>query len=200
MCDVCRWKVRILWREPSSAETLGELLRKEPGSALRVLGGLLDGAGPEWRRRTLDSLKRVRTLDDLLSWGERWEHRLTEAVSFPSPPIEACEHLAPLSTAGAMRREAREMRNCLDAMVSDVLEGSTYFFHWDGGEPATVMLERDPGIGWRFHEALGFDNQPVGRETVLYIRSLVQGRLPGTKNPGLDRCAMTPRGAELTLL
>jgi len=190
--------VQILRREPSSAEILGELLCKESGFPLLVLGVLLDSAEPEWRRRTLGSLQRVRTFDNLLSWSERWELRLTEAVSFPSPPIETSENLAPLSSAGAMRREALEMQNCLDAMVPGVLEGSTYFYHWSGGEPATVMLERDSGIGWRFQKALGFDNQPVGRRTDLYIRSLVQSRLPGSKEPGLGRRAMASRGAKLT--
>ena len=83
-----------------------------------------------------------------------------------------------------MRREAREMQNCLDEMVPGVVEGSTYFFHWNGGEPATVMLVRDPGHGWCFQKALGFDNQPVGRKTNLYIHSLIQARLPRSKEPG----------------
>ena len=136
------------------------------------------------RRRTLESLKRVRTLDNLLAWSERWEGRLTEAVSFPPPPIGSCAHLTPLSTADAMRREALEMQNCLDEIVPGVLEGSTYFFHWNGGEPATVMLVRDPGHAWQFQKALGFDNQPVDHKTVLYIHSLIQARLAGSKEPG----------------
>ena len=169
--------IQILRREPASARILSRLLDPDSGSPLRLLGELVARAGPEWRRRTLQSLKRVRSFDDLLAWSERWEGRLTEAVRFPRPPVAAGRHLVPLSSAEAMRREALEMRNCLDALVPSVLEGSAYFFHWDGGEPATVMLERDPAAGWQFHKVLGFDNQPVDDKTDRYIRALVRTRL-----------------------
>jgi hypothetical protein len=45
-----------------------------------------------------------------------------------------------------MRRESLPTRNCLHTLENDALTGETYYYHWAGTEPATVMLERDPEL------------------------------------------------------
>jgi len=171
-------------REPDHAHAMIHIVSEGSGSSVRVIGSLIEQAGPVWKDRLRQSLSRVHSFDNLMTWTLRWQRRLTEVVGFPASPILASQQLVPLATADAMRHEAHEMQNCLDTMVASVLEGSTYFFRWDGGAvPATVMLERTPEAGWQFQEALGFDNEPLDQQTESYIRSLVQARLALSTTP-----------------
>ena len=69
------------------------------------------------------------------------------------------------------------MRNCVGSRIRDVMGGDIYFYHWDGAEPATVMLGRDPWGGWRVKEALGFDDGLLSNQTECAIRTFVERQL-----------------------
>jgi len=75
------------------------------------------------------------------------------------------------------------MHNCVRDMAGDVLKGRSYFYHWSGAEPATVMLERYPDRGWVLAEARGAWNDTLSpwtryviAERVWYQRGIVLGQ------------------------
>ena len=135
-------------------------------------GILLELSEKEWPR-VVESLRHVRTLQDLQKWGSRWERRLARAAPLPPPPIPGDDRLRPLTTLHALRREALAMRNCLHTLEDEVLAGETYYYHWAGSEPATVMMEHVPGLGWVLAEALGADNEELGDVTLRKILDVV---------------------------
>jgi hypothetical protein len=151
--------LKLLIAEPEIAEGMSEICGQFPTDAPAI-----------WQRMT-QSLSEVRTAFDLDEWCASWEERLLDEVEFPKPPFEGGNLLRPLSCARDMRREAREMRNCLDDLVGSVLWGRAYFYHWGGPMPATVMLEPDPECGWYVSRVLGAENASVpDREVQCVIR------------------------------
>ena len=145
--------------------------------SMRVLSDLFRCFPGSVQNRVIDSLGKVQDFHSLAAWQAKWEKRLMEVVHFPPAPIECPDAFFPLGDAVAMRDEALEMQNCLDSMIASVLANQAYFFHWNGDEPATVMLENDPDEGWRFADALGFDNEPLDDPTRADIQSLVENQL-----------------------
>ena len=134
---------------------------------------------PEQRRAAaIKALGPVRTLADLDRWHANWKRRAALSGPFPGPPIPGDECLVPLADTASMAREARAMSNCLgDEQVADVLAGRTYFYHWAGDEPATVMVERDPEFGWCLAEALGAENRGLSYASRRDIEELVSARI-----------------------
>ncbi len=137
------------------------------------LAGLFAMAPPKLKTAIANSFRQVRDLDQLFSYMDRWENRLIEAIRFPPPPVPSVANLVPLSSAAAMREEARQMQNCLASLIPYVLQERAYFFHWDDTVPATVMLENTPGCGWSFYRALGVGNEPILQKTENSLRSLI---------------------------
>lgn len=122
-----------------------------------------------------DSLRQIRGLEQLCNYMYRWETPLIEAIEFPPPPVQGFgKLLVPLSSAAAMREEGRQMQNCLADLIPYVLQGRTYFFHWDDIFPATVMLENTPEDGWRFYSALGVENEPLPKQAEDRLQSLIE--------------------------
>ena len=76
-----------------------------------------------------------------------------------------------------MRAEARRMHNCLGSVARSVLEGSRYFYRWNGSEPATVCLVKNPTGRWVLHDALGKDNEPLTAKTKVEIETALQSAL-----------------------
>ena len=128
------------------------------------------------------SLSNVRTASETQEWCVRWEDRILEQANFPKPPFEEIGSLRPLTDAEDMRREGRKMRNCLGDLIHTVLWDRTYFYHWDGPLPATVMLESCSESGWHVRRILGPDNDVVGGRLVRRITRLVNQQL-GAPSP-----------------
>jgi len=157
---------------PAAVETVTRLLAELPKAARRqaVAGlGTRRGEGEDWLDR----------------WLGRWQARLP----FPAPPFATSARLRPLASATALRDEGRQMRNCLGDMLGEVLAGDIYFFHWDGREPATVMVERGPSGAWRAGAALGPGNAPLAPATRGAIAAEIHRRRapPGTTIRGTRR-------------
>lgn len=165
---------RIFLTEPDAARNLGGLMNERDGSALSNLVNIFPKAPHDLRERAAHSLTRARSFSEFLKWGVRWERRIVEVMSFPPPPIGGFGTLMPLTSPDAMRREGRDMRNCVGGMIHAVMEGEAYFYHWDGEEQATVMLFRDPDGDWSVADALGFDNVSLSDQTEINILSLVK--------------------------
>jgi hypothetical protein len=169
--------VQIFLTNPKAAGSLQRLIDGQEGSALSTLLYLFPTASPEFQARATHSLSRARNSADFLKWSAKWEQRIDEVLKFPAPPINHLGPLVPITSAVAMRKEARGMRNCLWDLIPSVIKGTTYFYHWEGAEPATVMITRnsigDPWL-WR---ALGFDNAPLGNRMEHSIRCFLETQL-----------------------
>jgi hypothetical protein len=76
-----------------------------------------------------------------------------------------------------MRVEGRHMRNCLGRLAWSVTNGSYYFYRWDGSEPATVCLAKNPSGRWVLHTALGKNNEPLTPKTRAEIEAVLQSAL-----------------------
>jgi hypothetical protein len=161
--------------EPDIFEDLGEIARQIPKDMPAI-----------WDRME-QSLSTVCAASDIAEWCEKWEERILDEVDFPKAPFAGCEQLRPLNSGQEMRREAREMHNCLVDMISTVLRGRAYFYHWDGPLPSTVMLEPCSGGGWYVSEILGRDNAVIAGQSVRRITRLIEQRLrmpsPNTQSP-----------------
>jgi hypothetical protein len=144
------------------------------------LRDLFESLPVEDRSRVVHSLGHVETHDEFWGWAEKWEEHLFHITPFQPPPIQGDQALQPLRTPQAMRREAREMGNCLDTLIEDVSNGERYFFHWAGSVPATVELRRDENSTWVSGDALGRGNSELDPET----RRKIMDKL----RPGEVRC------------
>jgi hypothetical protein len=169
--------IRVFLSEPDVALALRTMSGGPGFFGVEAVVELFPETPEPWRRRAIDSLARVGTIDEFIAWGDKWEERLVEIVRFPVPPIGPRQGLIPLSSPAAMRTAAREMQNCLAEMIPDVLSREVFFYHWNGPEPATVMLDQYPEEGWQFSEALGFDNEPLTDHTRNHIQSLIENPL-----------------------
>lgn len=169
--------VRILLEDPALATCWLEDGYTGMLGVTRHLQELLSSAPDAWRSRIMTALRGVSDVEELGNWAARWQDRLTEFLRFPPPPFPTQGRLAPIATAAEMRSEARRMRNCLRRKIASVIDNRAYFFHWDGEEQATVLIENESGRGWRFTEALGRDNTRLSPQTVAYICALVERAL-----------------------
>jgi hypothetical protein len=147
------------------SEDLGEILRHIPEDMPAI-----------WHRMG-QSLSRVRAASEIVEWCGRWDERILDEVNFPEAPFSACDQLQPLSSCQEMRREAREMCNCLSDLIGAVLGGNAYFYHWGGRRPATVMLEPCSESGWYVSRVLGPGNDTIGVSLVRRITRLVERQL-----------------------
>ena len=137
----------------------------------------LEAPRPRIKRRILGSLQTVTSRDALLARMEAWEAWMWESQPFPPPPIHGGGNLVPLPSVAALRREARQMQNCLADMIEDVIIGQTYYFSWYGQERATVALWCDEDNEWTLGEYAGYKNCKLSRQTELAIRYVVREQL-----------------------
>ena len=135
-------------------------------------------APPEMQKALNASLSCIRSPEAFADWLDTWSRKLQEAVLIPPPPFPGTDRLIPITSARSLRREALRMKNCLKMMVSDVLEGEVYFYHWHGNEPATVMIARDSSYAWTFGEAMGPQNAALSPQTIRYIEHLIERLRP----------------------
>lgn len=166
--------IRMILLEPEGAEVeiLINLTVGPGGTVLSSLADMFTKAPTNLQERARASLSRVVNFEQFLRWVGKWEDRLSESLKFPPVPIEPANQLVPLTSSAAMRAEGRTMGNCVGDLVSEVINDQRYFYHWDGPDPATVMIENQPGRGWIFADALGPDNEPLTPQTITYINDL----------------------------
>tara|TARA_R110001592_G_scaffold356458_1_gene658435 strand:+ start:542 stop:1846 length:1305 start_codon:yes stop_codon:yes gene_type:complete len=123
------------------------------------------------------SLAQVHDESSLWAFANHPDRWLFKGHPFAKPPIPGDNTLLPLTTRAAMRREARQMHNCLRDLILPVLTGDRYFYKWLGAECATVELRRYGDL-WDLGEVLGVHNEPVTEETLSLIQSVVYDQLP----------------------
>jgi len=127
------------------------------------------------QRGVVKSLSRVKSVDEFEARLQEWRERLLSREPFPQPPILGNDLLRPLTSAGEMQREAREMRSCLHKLIAEVFDGAVYFYSWKGSERATVLVIHSPGKLTHL-EVKGRRNADVSPDTMSDIRSLIEGQ------------------------
>jgi hypothetical protein len=153
------------------------------------------------RRRCIAALREVRDFKDLDAWSTKWHPLAFDHQLFPEPPLPGDDLFHPLTDSRVLRREGQRMRNCTATYAKHVLEGTAYFYHWSGLEPATVMLIRCD-VGWVLAEALGKRNSEISpwtryeiRQRIWWQRGILHGKWssppqmpgqPGRPNPRLS--------------
>ena len=173
--------LRIIIEEPEIAEDISEQFISQ------------DMAAAYWRPMG-QSLSKIRTASELDVWCGKWKERLHNEVDFPDPPVDGGKPLRPLASAQDMRREAREMRNCLDELINSVLGGRAYFYHWGGPQRATVMLETCSESEWYVSRVLGPGNAVIGERLVRRITRIMNQQL-GVTSPGTQISNRAPQEA-----
>jgi hypothetical protein len=132
---------------------------------------------PERKASIARSLRSTRDADHLIDLVESLTERLVNATPFPPAPLRGDKRLRPLRSARIMRSEGHSMRNCIGGLTRSVVDGSRYFYRWEGAEPATVCLVRNPSGCWELGDCLGVGNLPLSRETMQQISVAVQAAL-----------------------
>ena len=132
---------------------------------------------PERKANIVRSLRSIRDADHLIDLVELLTEGLVNAAPFPPAPLRGDKRLQPLTSARMMRSEGLRMRNCIGGRVRSVAAGSCYFYRWEGAEPATVCLVRNPSGCWELGDCLGVGNLPLSPETMKQISASVQAAL-----------------------
>ena len=133
--------------------------------------------------KVTSSIETVGSLADLTKWARKWKASLIQMIDFPPPPMPGNHRLIPLSSASDMRREGRDMRNCVHDLIPMVVANHNYFYHWGGREPATVMLLKSRHNGWLFGDARGLGNGPLSDQTQQNIGVAVKEALSSLRKP-----------------
>ena len=171
--------LQALWELPDwvCLPNLLPIIEQEDAvTAIRqTFGGRLWDLSSGDRHSLIESLRHVTSAPELLTKLSRCKVRLLSKEPFPQPPIPGNQCLVPLRSAAEMRREAREMRNCLHKMIEEVFAGQVYFFSWNGAERATVLVIHSGGE-FAYLEVKGKSNAAVLPETISQIRALVEGQ------------------------
>ena len=87
------------------------------------------------------------------------------------------------------------MGNCLDGDIFSVRAGARYYYHWNGSESATVLLEQSDSGDWYFSQILGPGNSGVTRQTRLYVEAIIDTQLQE-----LGQVEMMPQKSHFPLL
>jgi hypothetical protein len=132
---------------------------------------------PDQKRDIGRALRNARDGEHILALRDSLYARLVDKIPFPPPPVAANDRLQPITSARMMRVEANHMRNCIGSLAWSVLNGSCYFYRWDGSEPATVCLAKDPSGRWVLDTALGKNNKPLTPKTEVEIETVLQSVL-----------------------
>ena len=81
--------------------------------------------------------------------------------TFPQPPFAAAAEWYPIRTRRELRREGREMRNCIATYAALVAARLCFIYHWKVRENATVLLWKDGSSRWIVGDAKGYNNRPL---------------------------------------
>ncbi len=169
--------LQALWELPDWICLLNLLPILEQPDAVaaikKTFGGRLWDLSSGDRRSVIESLRHARSMPELLTKLSRCKVQLLSKEPFPQPPIPGNQRLVPLCSAAEMRRETREMRNCLHKMIEEVFAGQVYFFSWKGAQWATVLVIYK-GSELAHLEVKGKANAAVLAETISEIRVLVE--------------------------
>jgi len=98
--------------------------------------------------------------------------------TFPEPPINGDEmgdlEIVPLKSRTALRREAAEMSNCIEAFAVKIGSSKKYAYKLNRPERATVLLKRERS-SWRIEEAMIAGNErEVSSETMKLLRQWIR--------------------------
>jgi hypothetical protein len=166
----CRLKTGNLLRLFASSKTTVDLFYEETAD-------LFWNVSDDVLERLRVSLSTITNHESLTGWIDEKFQKLIEIHPLPGPPVRGGSQLVPLDSASGMYIEAHKMGNCLDGDIFSVRAGERYYYHWNGSEPATVLLEQSDSGDWYFSQILGPGNIGVSRQTRLYVEAIIDTQL-----------------------
>ncbi|MBI78968.1 MAG: hypothetical protein CMQ51_00915 [Gammaproteobacteria bacterium] len=154
-------------------------------ASLRNLVALMRLTPKSIQTRVFDALRSIRTSEEAQTMVSRWEQALIEKIHFPKPPLKAHRQLKPITSAAEMKKEGREMNNCLADLVTEVITKNKYYYRWEGPERATVCvmmvgfgenrhLTSNTAGDWIFSHAAGVKNAELSNQLIEYLAGLVK--------------------------
>jgi hypothetical protein len=165
-----RLKTENLLRLFASSKTTVDLFYEETAD-------LFWNVSDDVLERLRASLSTITNHESLTAWIDGKFQKLIEIHPLPGPPVRGGSQLVPLDSASGMYIEAHKMGNCLDGDIFSVRAGERYYYHWNGSEPATVLLEQSDSGDWYFSQILGPGNIGVSRQTRLYVEAIIDTQL-----------------------
>jgi hypothetical protein len=177
------WWINQLPSWACSIKLLECLAEYSGGHDLVALCRFVENNCPDQKRNIGRALRDARNGEHLLALVDTLHARLVDKIPFPLPPMAANGRLQPITAARMMRVEASFMRNCLGGLARSVVDGSRYFYRWEGSEPATVCLARNPLGRWELDTALGENNKPLTLKTKVEIEAVLQSVLGRERGP-----------------
>ena len=184
----CRLKTENLLRLFASSKSTVDLFYEETAD-------LFWNVSDDVLERLRASLSTITNHESLMGWIGGKFQKLIEIHPLPDPPVHGSSRLVPLDSASGMYIEAHKMGNCLDGDIFSVRGGERYYYHWNGSEPATVLLEQSDSGDWYFSQILGPGNIGVSRQTRLYVEAIIDTQLQE-----LGQVKMTPQKSHFPLL
>jgi hypothetical protein len=131
-----------------------------------------------WTVRRLGELAGAETAEAILAAPNpvfaMW--RAIEDLPFPAPPWPGDDRLRPIVSNAELRVVAKEFQNCLTdprqqhLAVMAVLNGSRFYYEWQGDGGALLQCGRIGPVGWYVEEGKGRKNRDVPlatREDIL---------------------------------
>lgn len=153
---------------------------------------------PECVERVDGGLESVRQVFRQCCWTNDWakleemiitqvgsSQARVELIPFPPEPCRSTKHLQALTSRRQVKREGRRMKNCAAWLLSEILSGYSYLFHWTGDQAATVHLKRNPSEGnrWSIETIATYGNGKANDSTELEIMSEIFDALEGALRP-----------------
>ncbi len=173
LLDLPDWLV-----SPGLFQLLAQILGEDQTLSAIIPPAILD-APKSIRHSIKKSLSKAKNLTHLETLVYHWADRLYDNVTFPEPPFAASDQLTPIENGLALRREGRNMHNCVAGYAQQIVSGKSYFYHWQGDYPATVQLDKDREGNWLLQEYLGYANQTLPEtEKICIVKTLARAFQP----------------------
>ncbi len=117
---------------------------------------------------------------------------------FPPPPWPGTSLLKPITSRAQLHRIGAQLRNCLETptwltrSVLKVLNGTDYFYEWQGEPAAVLRFVRVQDVGWYLEQIEGVDGGGVSEKTQQQVTEA------GSSSPVM--CACEPNGFDSAFL
>lgn len=118
------------------------------------------------------SLTTAETRRQLSACWQRWAER----TRFPSPPLAACDRYTPIQDAVALKRLAREYRNCSRQYLTDVLDGDDAFGVYAGKAGEVVVHLRRKEEKWWYKDCHARANRRVRSDVRDEVEAFLEKR------------------------
>jgi hypothetical protein len=126
------------------------------------------------------------TYESIYTAQERLHLERTNAVPFPSPPVEGTPSIIPIQTAKTLWEEGRKQRNCAFSLQEQVRSGTSYFYRVLRSKcRCTLVLDRKEDH-WAMSALHASQNNPPSIQAVEEVMAWLRNAFPMTDPADLD--------------